>query len=115
MLKRFRKRFIKYDNLVISPGGQFITTKTFKELFPEIPDTVFEDNSMVTMNDWHPSKIFSASNAEFLLNLVEHEEDNEKAGIAIFILIGAAMNCLLRGKNLEREQQLILAICRRAF
>ena len=46
MLKRFRKRFIKYDNLVISPSGQFITTKIFNKLFPKIPDAIFEDNSI---------------------------------------------------------------------
>ena len=110
ILKRLRKRFVAYDNLVIIPSGNFITVKKFRELFPHIPDSVFENNNLVTMNDWHPSRIFNASNAAQLIIFTEEDQTKDDIyGLTIFIIIGTTMNCLLRSKKLNREQQLILA------
>ena len=103
-----RKRFVSHSNLVITANENLITVKMFRKLFPEIPDTVFDDNNLASMNDWHPSRIFCAENALFLLANLRNEENKEIAGLTLFILIGTVMNCLLRGKNLSREEQLIL-------
>lgn len=108
ILKRMRKRFISHDHLVIVPNGAKITVDKFRSLCTEIPDTVFENNNLVSMNDWHPAKIFNAENSLWLLKNMNVDKGEDLAGLTAFILIGTAMNCVLRGKDLTREEQLIL-------
>ena len=107
ILKRLRKRFIKHENLVIVPYEGDISKTKFRSLFPEIPDSVFDDNNIVSMNDWHPSRIFSAANALWLLKRIN--EEGNLAGITVFIMLGTMMNCISRDKALTREEQLILS------
>ena len=106
ILKRMRKRFIKHNNLFIVPYSDYISIEKFRRIFPEISDSVFEDNNMISMNDWHPAKIFSAGNALWLLRNIN--KNNDLVELTIFIIIGATMNCVLRGKGLTRKEQLIL-------
>ena len=108
ILKRLRKRFISHNNLIVIPKGAKISVQLFRKICPNIPDPVFEDNNLVSMNDWHPTKIFNASNTLQLIETAKYKPQEGLPELISFILIGTVMNLTLREKNLTREQYLVL-------
>ena len=98
VLKRLRKRFISHNNLIVIPKGAKISVQLFRKICPNIPDPVFEDNNLVSMNDWHPTKIFNASNTLQLIETAKYKPQEGLPELISFILIGTVMNLTLREK-----------------
>ena len=85
ILKRMRKGLIVHNNLVVIPNGPKLSVQQLRSICTNIPDSVFENNNLISMNDWHPTKIFNATNVLKLNDSMRLKPDEGKNILNIIV------------------------------